>query len=152
MSKLLVDAEVIRALADILTETGLSEIEIAEKDQRIRVARNLGGSTVVAPVASAPVGVAGSESAQSVPQSQDLSKDPGAVLSPMIGVAYLSPDPSSPPFVTVGQHVQSGQVILLIEAMKTFNQIRAHKTGKITRILVSAGDPVEYGEVLAVIE
>lgn len=150
MSKLLVDAEVIRALADILTETGLSEIEIAEKDQRIRVARNLGGNTVVAPIAGAPV--AGDAPAQSVQQPQDLSKDPGAVLSPMIGVAYLTPDPSAPPFVTIGQQVQSGQVILLIEAMKTFNQIRAHKTGKITNILVSSGDPVEYGEVLAVIE
>lgn len=150
MSKLLVDAEVIRALADILTETGLSEIEIAEKDQRIRVARNLSGNTVVAPVGA--VSVAGDVPAQSLQQPQDLSKDPGAVLSPMIGVAYLTPDPSAPPFVTVGQHVQSGQVILLIEAMKTFNQIRAHKTGKITNILVSSGDPVEYGEVLAVIE
>lgn len=150
MSKLLVDAEVIRALADILTETGLSEIEIAEKDQRIRVARNLGGNTVVAPIAGTPV--AGDAPAQSVQQPQDLSKDPGAVLSPMIGVAYLTPDPSAPPFVMVGQQVQSGQVILLIEAMKTFNQIRAHKTGKITNILVSSGDPVEYGEVLAVIE
>ncbi|CAI3940285.1 MULTISPECIES: acetyl-CoA carboxylase biotin carboxyl carrier protein [Commensalibacter] len=150
MSKLLVDAEVIRALADILTETGLSEIEIAEKDQRIRVARNLSGNTVVAPVGA--VSVAGDVPAQSLQQPQDLSKDPGAVLSPMIGVAYLTPDPSAPPFVTVGQHVQSGQVILLIEAMKTFNQIRAHKTGKITNILVSSGDPVEYGEALAVIE
>ncbi|OUI78649.1 acetyl-CoA carboxylase [Commensalibacter intestini] len=148
MSKLLVDAEVIRALADILTETGLSEIEIAEKDQRIRVARNLGGSTVVA----APAAIAGEAPEQTTQQSQDLSKNPGAVLSPMIGVAYLTADPASPPFVTVGQTVQSGQVILLIEAMKTFNQIRAHKSGKITRILVSAGDPVEYGEVLAVIE
>ncbi|CAI3935296.1 Biotin carboxyl carrier protein (AccB) (PDB:1A6X) [Commensalibacter communis] len=149
MSKLLVDAEVIRALADILTETGLSEIEIAEKDQRIRVARNLGGSTVVAPVA-APVAVAGVS--EQVVSNQDLSKDPGAVLSPMIGVAYLTPEPSAPPFVTVGQTVQSGQVILLIEAMKTFNQIRAHKSGKIKNILVSSGDPVEYGEVLVVIE
>lgn len=151
MSKLLVDAEVIRALADILTETGLSEIEIAEKDQRIRVARNFGGSTVVAPVA-APAAIAGEAAEQTAQQSQDISKHPGAVLSPMIGVAYLTADPASPPFVTVGQTVQSGQVILLIEAMKTFNQIRAHKSGKITRILVSAGDPVEYGEVLAVIE
>ncbi|MDI2112813.1 acetyl-CoA carboxylase biotin carboxyl carrier protein [Commensalibacter nepenthis] len=149
MSKLLVDAEVIRALADILTETGLSEIEIAEKDQRIRVARNLGGSTVVAPVAAPVVGGA---VAEQVVSNQDLSKDPGAVLSPMIGVAYLTPEPSAPPFVTVGQIVQSGQVILLIEAMKTFNQIRAHKSGKIKNILVSSGDPVEYGEVLVVIE
>ncbi|MDI2091348.1 acetyl-CoA carboxylase biotin carboxyl carrier protein [Commensalibacter oyaizuii] len=147
MGKMLVDAEVIRALADILTETGLSEIEIAEKDQRIRVARNLGGGGVVAPVA-APVAV---ETSSQV-ATQDLSKDPGAVLSPMIGVAYLTPEPSAPAFVTVGQQVQAGQVLMLIEAMKTFNQIRAPKAGKVTRILVSSGDPVEYGEVLAVIE
>lgn len=146
MSKMLVDAEAIRALADILTETGLSEIEIAEKDHRIRVVRNI-GTTVAAPIMASAVVDSGAPK-----KVDDVSKDPGAVLSPMIGMAYLAPEPASPPFITVGQQVQSGQVLMLIEAMKTFNQIRAHKSGKVTRILVSSGDPVEYGEVLAVIE
>ncbi len=158
MSKMLVDVEVIRKLADILTETGLTEIEVSEKDQHIRVVKNItvNASPVTAPVSMAPV-----MNSASVPvtvnnddakQEEDLSKHPGALLSPMIGVAYLTPEPSAPPFVTVGQEVQSGQIIMLIEAMKTFNQIRAHKSGKLTRMLVNSGDPVEYGEVLAVIE
>lgn len=158
MSKMLVDVEVIRKLADILTETGLTEIEVSEKDQHIRVVKNI---TVNASPLTAPVSMAPVMNSEPVPvtvnnddakQEEDLSKHPGALLSPMIGVAYLTPEPSAPPFVTVGQEVQSGQIIMLIEAMKTFNQIRAHKSGKLTRMLVNSGDPVEYGEVLAVIE
>ncbi len=82
----------------------------------------------------------------------DLSKHPGAVLSPMVGVAYLSPEPSLPPYVTLGQSVAAGQTLLLIEAMKTFNQIKAPKTGVVSQILVGSGSPVEYGEVLVVLE
>lgn len=156
MSKMLVDVEVIRKLADILTETGLTEIEVSEKDQHIRVAKNItvNASAVTSPVAPAsslPTSVL-KPMKDEENKEEDLSKHPGAVLSPMIGVAYLTPEPSAPAFVTVGQEVQSGQVLMLIEAMKTFNQIRAHKSGKITRILVSPGEPVEYGEVLMVIE
>ncbi|AYN86042.1 MULTISPECIES: acetyl-CoA carboxylase biotin carboxyl carrier protein [Commensalibacter] len=158
MSKMLVDVEVIRKLADILTETGLTEIEVSEKDQHIRVVKNItvNASPVTAPVSMAPVmnsaPVPVTVNNDDAKQEEDLSKHPGALLSPMIGVAYLTPEPSAPPFVTVGQEVQSGQIIMLIEAMKTFNQIRAHKSGKLTRMLVNSGDPVEYGEVLAVIE
>ncbi|MFT8635936.1 acetyl-CoA carboxylase biotin carboxyl carrier protein, partial [Novacetimonas hansenii] len=82
----------------------------------------------------------------------DLSKHPGAVTSPMVGVAYLTPDPSAPPFVTEGQQVTAGQTLMLIEAMKTFNQIKAPRAGTLTKILVPSGEPVEYGEVLAIIE
>ena len=158
MSKMLVDVEVIRKLADILTETGLTEIEVSEKDQHIRVVKNItvNASPVTAPVSMAPVmnsaPVPVTVNNDDAKQEEDLSKHPGALLSPMIGVAYLTPEPSAHPFVTVGQEVQSGQIIMLIEAMKTFNQIRAHKSGKLTRMLVNSGDPVEYGEVLAVIE
>lgn len=158
MSKMLVDVEVIRKLADILTETGLTEIEVSEKDQHIRVVKNItvNASPVTAPVSMAPVmnsaPVPVTVNNDDAKQEEDLSKHSGALLSPMIGVAYLTPEPSAPPFVTVGQEVQSGQIIMLIEAMKTFNQIRAHKSGKLTRMLVNSGDPVEYGEVLAVIE
>ncbi len=159
MSKMLVDVEVIRKLADILTETGLTEIEVSEKDQHVRVVKNItinAGSVTTAPVSVAPVSTPMSASAavssNENKQEEDLSKNPGAVLSPMIGVAYLTPEPSASPFVKIGDEVKSGQIIMLIEAMKTFNQIRAPKAGKLTRILVSSGEPVEYGEVLAVIE
>ena len=153
MSRLLVDADAIRALADILTDTGLTEIEVAEKDSRIRVVR--AASTVAtapaqaqAPVISAPA-VATSPVAAA---PADLSKHPGAVNSPMVGVAYLSPDPSSPPFVTDGQTVTAGQTLMLIEAMKTFNQIKAPKAGTIRQILIASGDPVEFGQPLVIIE
>lgn len=146
MSRMLVDADAIRALADILTETGLTEIEVAEGDSRIRVAR---GGTVTQ-VAAAPVAVA--PAAVPVAAATDVVNHPGTMTSPMVGVAYLAPDPSSAPFVTEGQSVVAGQTIMLIEAMKTFNQIKAPRAGKVTRILIASGDPVEYGEPLAIIE
>ena len=153
MSGLLVDADAIRALAEILAETGLTEIEIAEKDNRIRVARMPAPVQAVAAaapaVAQAPAPVAAPAAA---PAAADLSRHPGAVSSPMVGVAYLTPDPSSPPFVTEGQTVSAGQTLLLIEAMKTFNQIKAPKSGTLKTLLVASGDPVEFGQPLAIIE
>ncbi|AHI26965.1 acetyl-CoA carboxylase biotin carboxyl carrier protein [Komagataeibacter swingsii] len=153
MSRLLVDADAIRALAEILTDTGLTEIEIAEKDNRIRVVR------AVAPVAHAvpaPAPVAApipvTPVTPAAPVAADPSKHPGAVTSPMVGVAYLAPDPSSPPFVTEGQQVSAGQTLLLIEAMKTFNQIKAPRAGTLSKVLVQSGDPVEFGEALVIIE
>jgi acetyl-CoA carboxylase biotin carboxyl carrier protein len=153
MSGLLVDADAIRALAEILTETGLTEIEVSEKDRRIRVARApatvqaaaLAPVAPVAPVAAAP---AAGESAAPA----DFSRHPGAVPSPMVGVAYLTPDPSSPPFVSEGQIVTAGQTLMLIEAMKTFNQIKAPRGGTLKAILVTSGDPVEFGQPLVIIE
>ncbi|MBE7620599.1 acetyl-CoA carboxylase biotin carboxyl carrier protein [Gluconacetobacter entanii] len=153
MSRLLVDADAIRALAEILTETGLTEIEIAEKDSRVRVVRAAPAAThAVAPPppVAAPAPVAAPVPVAAPPA--DLSKHPGAVTSPMVGVAYLTPDPSAPPFVTEGQQVVAGQTLMLIEAMKTFNQIKAPRAGTLTKILVPSGEPVEYGEVLAIIE
>lgn len=153
MSRLLVDADAIRALAEILTDTGLTEIEIAEKDNRIRVVRAAAPvahavpAPVPAPVAAPPVAAA-----PAAPAVTDPSKHPGAVTSPMVGVAYLAPDPSSPPFVTEGQQVSAGQTLLLIEAMKTFNQIKAPRAGTLSRVLIQSGDPVEFGEALVIIE
>ncbi|MBO1328631.1 acetyl-CoA carboxylase biotin carboxyl carrier protein [Acetobacter suratthaniensis] len=153
MSGLLVDADAIRALAEILAETGLTEIEIAEKESRIRVARMPAPVQAVAAaapaVAQAPAPAAAPAAA---PAPADLSRHPGAVSSPMVGVAYLTPDPSSPPFVTEGQSVSAGQTLLLIEAMKTFNQIKAPKSGTLKTLLVASGDPVEFGQPLAIIE
>lgn len=152
MSSIKFDPEAIRALANILTETGLTEIEITEKDSRIRVARapaQLVSQTGYAPapaIAAAPAVL--SETAAPA----DLSAHPGAVKSPMVGVAYLSTEPGSPPFVTPGQVVTEGQTLLLIEAMKTMNPIVAPRAGKIVEFIVGDTQPVEFGEPLVVIE
>jgi len=146
MTRIPVDPEAIRELALILTETGLSEIEIADKDNRIRVARTISGAPAAAPV---QVVVPAAEAAAA--PSAEPAVPAGAVTSPMVGVAYLSPEPGAPTFVSVGQTVTAGQTLLLIEAMKTFNQIRAPKAGTVTRILVSSGVPVEFGEALIIL-
>ena len=148
MIRIPIDPDTIRALAAVLVETGLTEIEIADKDSRIRVVRGSGVATAALPVAlvSAPIAPI------AAPVVQDLAAHPGAVASPMVGVAYLSPEPGLPSFVTVGQQVTAGQTLLLIEAMKTFNQIKAPKAGTVAQILVQTGAPVEYGEVLIVLE
>ncbi|MBS0642779.1 MAG: acetyl-CoA carboxylase biotin carboxyl carrier protein [Proteobacteria bacterium] len=151
MTRIPIDPDAIRALAAVLSETGLSEIEIAEKDSRIKVVRGGGpamAATVVASAPPAPVAVA----APTVAAAPDMASHPGAVVSPMVGVAYLLPEPGAAPFVTVGQTVSAGQTLLLIEAMKTFNQIKAPKAGTVTAILVQNSSPVEYGEVLMILE
>ena len=149
------DLELIRELAQILSETGLSEIEIGEGSRRVRVARNL-APVAVAPVqAAAPAGlppaaVAGPTAA---PASDAVDAGhPGAVTSPMVGAVYVAPEPGAPPFVKVGDTVAAGDTLLIIEAMKTMNPIRAPRAGRITRILVENGAPVEFGEVLLTIE
>jgi acetyl-CoA carboxylase biotin carboxyl carrier protein len=144
LTRIPIDPDTIRALAAVLVETGLTEIEIADKDSRIRVVRGGGVATAVLPVATvAPV---------AAPVTADMALHPGAVVSPMVGVAYLAAEPGSPPFVTIGQQVTAGQTLLLIEAMKTFNQIKAPKAGTVAAILVQSGVPVEYGEVLIILE
>ncbi|MFH7811926.1 MULTISPECIES: acetyl-CoA carboxylase biotin carboxyl carrier protein [Acetobacter] len=153
MSGLLVDADAIRALAEILTETGLTEIEVSEKDRRIRVARAPATVQAAAPAPVAPVApVAAAPAAGESAAPADFSRHPGAVPSPMVGVAYLTPDPSSAPFVSEGQIVTAGQTLMLIEAMKTFNQIKAPRGGTLKAILVTSGDPVEFGQPLVIIE
>src|ERR1700758_947451 len=149
MTRIPFDPDAIRALAAVLAETGLTEIEIQEKDSRIRVVRAVAAAT---PVAVAPLALAAAPAAAAPTPPPDEASHPGAVTSPMVGVAYLSPEPGSPPFVTVGQTVTAGQTLLLIEAMKTFNQIKAHKAGSVAAILIQNGAPVEYGEVLIILE
>ena len=152
MSRLPVDADAIRALADILLDTGLTEIEIAEGDSRIRVKR--APAVMQAAVSPAPLYAATPAAPAAVEPAApaDLARHPGAVKSPMVGIAYLSPEPGAPAFVTVGQSVTAGQTLMLIEAMKTFNQIKAPRSGTVSRILASIGVPVEYDEVLMVID
>ena len=151
------DPEAIRALAQILRDTDLTEIELVEKDSRIRVARKPApmqamawqgnGMAAAAPPAEA-VPAALVPAAEALPDA----KHPGLVASPMVGVAYLAPEPGQPPFVTLGAKVAQGQTLLLIEAMKTFNQIKAPRAGTVTRILIEPGTPVEYGEPLMIVE
>ncbi|MBC7432493.1 MAG: acetyl-CoA carboxylase biotin carboxyl carrier protein [Rubritepida sp.] len=145
------DPSAIRELAKILRETDLTEIELVEGDSRIRVARLMPAPAAVTYAAPAPMPAPASAPEPTLSAEFD-PKHPGAVTSPMVGVAYLSPEPGSPPFVQVGAHVTAGQTLLLIEAMKTFNQIKAPKSGTITRILIEPGTPVEYGEPLMLIE
>ena len=147
------DPAAIRELAEILRETDLTEIELVESDSRIRVARQVtvqAVATVAAPQVAAPVVAAAPLPSAIAPEAE--GPHPGTVTSPMVGVAYLAPEPGATPFITLGARVAQGQTLLLIEAMKTFNQIRAPKAGTVTRILVEAGSPVEYGEPLLVIE
>lgn len=151
---LLPDPELIRTLARLLAETGLSEIEYSSGECRIRVAR--GGERAEAPPAAMPAAVAPApaEAAAAGATSgvADLLADhPGAVKSPMVGTTYLAPQPGAPPFVRPGETVAAGQALLIIEAMKVMNQIRAPRSGRIERILVQDGDPVEYGAVLLLI-
>jgi acetyl-CoA carboxylase biotin carboxyl carrier protein len=147
MTRIPFDTAEIRALAQILADTGLTEIEIVEGETRIRVAR------APAPVTAYAAGPAPAPAVLAAPAPEpDDALHPGAVTSPMVGVVYLSPEPGLAPFVTPGQAVVAGQTLLLIEAMKTFNMIKAPQSGTVARILVSSGVPVEFGEVLLVIE
>ena len=143
-----IDQNLIRELAALLTETDLSEIEIEQQGLRVRVAR------IVSVVASAPVAAApvAAPAAPSPAQSAEKGLKPGTVTSPMVGTAYRAPEPGAPPFVEVGATVREGQTLLIVEAMKTMNQIPAPKGGTVTAILVEDGQPVEYGEPLVVIE
>ncbi len=148
MTRIPFDTDEIRALADILVDTGLTEIEISEGDSRIRVVRAL---APVAPPATYAVPLPAPPPPQAAPLEDDATH-PGAVTSPMVGVAYLSSEPGALPFVVPGQAVAAGQTLLLIEAMKTFNQIKAPRAGIVARILIASSQPVEFGEVLLVIE
>lgn len=145
------DAELVRSLATLLDETNLTEIEYDNGSTRIRVARQGMPVNVMHGHAAVPAGIAPAPAAQPA-QAVDDSSHPGAVTSPMVGVAYLSPEPGAAKFVEVGQNVTEGQTIMLIEAMKTFNPIRASRGGKLIRFLATDGQPVEFGEPLAIIE
>jgi len=146
------DPKTLAELAALLNETGLSEIELAEGDRKVRLARTLTAISVpVAAPAAAPAPAAPA-AAPATPAAPDPAKHPGAIKSPMVGVAYLSAEPGSPPYVTVGQHIEAGATLLLIEAMKTFNQIKAPRSGVVRQLLVTSGAPVEFDEPLLIVE
>ncbi len=141
------DSALIRELALLLDETSLTEIEIERAGLRVRVARNITVSAAM-PASFQPAAVAAAVPAA----GGDLAKHPGAVPSPMVGTAYWAPEPGAKPFIEVGSKVSAGQTLLIIEAMKTMNQIPAPRSGKVTAIMVGDANPVEFGEPLLVIE
>jgi acetyl-CoA carboxylase biotin carboxyl carrier protein len=149
MAKTPIDGDIVRSLAALLDETHLNEIEYEAQGLRIRVARNAAGSSAAPVAVIAPAAAP----AQQINQgAEDFTHHAGLVTSPMVGVAYLGPEPAAPRFVKVGDIVSEGQNLALIEAMKTFNPIRAPKSGKVLRILIEDGQPVEFGEPLFILD
>lgn len=145
------DSALIRELATLLDETSLSEIEIERSGLRVRVARNI--SIAASVPASVPAAAPAAAAAAPAPAAvADFSKHPGMVPSPMVGTAYWAPEPGAKPFIEVGAKVTAGQTLLIIEAMKTMNQIPSPRAGTVTHILVEDGQPVEFGEPLVIIE
>ncbi len=145
-TELTVDGNLVRTLAALLEETGLTEIEYAHGDCRIRVVRGAAQGLTVAVPATAAAGMAPAA------PSPVVAAHPGTVSAPMVGTVYLSPQPGAPPFVTVGASVSEGDVLMIIEAMKVMNQIHAARGGHIGQIMVSDGSPVEFGQALLIIE
>ena len=148
MSGFDVDYDLIRRLAELLDETGLSEIEVGEGEHRVRVVRAVAGA---APAAANPAPATADAPATQATADADAAH-PGAVTSPMVGTVYTAPEPGAAPYVKVGDTVSEGQPLFVIEAMKVMNPIRAPRAGTVTRVLVQNRDPVEYGDVLLILE
>ena len=146
--KLSVDDDLIRRLAELLEETGLSEIEIGEGTQHLRVARPGPAAAGVPVVAAVPAAVAAEPAAVETPID---ATHPGAVVSPMVGTVFLSPEPGAPPFISEGGSVAEGDTLFIIEAMKTMNPVRSPCGGTVSQILVQNETPVEFGDVLAIV-
>nr|WP_238121830.1 MULTISPECIES: acetyl-CoA carboxylase biotin carboxyl carrier protein [unclassified Xanthobacter] len=147
-----IDTDLVKDIAKLLSDSDLTEIEVEHEGLRIRVARAPAPVTVAAAPAAPVVAAAPVAAAPVAEAPADLSKHPGAVASPMVGTAYLAPEPGAANFVEVGTSVREGQTVLIVEAMKTMNAIPAPRSGTVTRILVGNAQPVEYGEPLMIIE
>jgi acetyl-CoA carboxylase biotin carboxyl carrier protein len=151
-SKPLIDRALIQELSKLLDETGLTEIEIEQDGRRVRVARGVAAATAIVPaprMAGAPMPQPVGES---VSAPFDPAKHPGVVISPMVGTAYAAPEPGARPFIDVGTSVKAGDTLLIVEAMKTMNQIPAPRAGTVIQVLFEDGQPVEFGEPLVIIE
>ncbi len=151
-----IDRALIRELAALLAETDLTEIEIEQNGMRLRVARQgVGMVAAPFPMTQAQPGPAAAPSAApaaAAADPDDLTNNPAVLKSPMVGTAYLAPEPGAPYFVKEGDKVSEGQTVMIVEAMKTMNHIPAHRSGTVTRILVANEQPVEFGEPLVLIE
>jgi acetyl-CoA carboxylase biotin carboxyl carrier protein len=148
------DPELVRELANLIADTDLTEIEVEKGDLRIRVARSLAAQVTLpmAPPAVAMASAPAPMAAVAPPPPANPKEHPGALPSPMVGTAYRRPSPDAKPFVEIGARVEAGEKVLLIEAMKTFNEIVAPRSGIVTAVMVEDGQPVEYGEPLMIIE
>lgn len=146
-----IDVDVVRQLAEILSATGLTEIECEGDDWRVRIARTPATFTAIAAPAAPSAAAAAAVDAGAKSDTEAVADDPGLLKSPMVGIVYISPEPAAPAFVKPGDPVAVGDTVLLIEAMKVFNPIKAHRAGRIERIFVTSGTPVEYGEPLLLI-
>jgi len=146
-----IDTELVEILAQLVTRLGLSEIEVAKGDFKIRVARQLSAAIIQPAVTSPQAAATGAAGAAGITAARPVD-GPGTIKSPMVGTAYLRPSAEAAPFVEVGAQVKAGDKVLLVEAMKTFNEILAPRAGTVTGILVEDGQPVEYGQPLLVIE
>ena len=143
-----IDADMVRQLADLLDETGLNEIEYGTDEWHIRVAKTGTSPKTVSDVTPSVV----AEPISGFDDSESHANHPGVVISPMVGTAYISPDPESPPFVKVGDNILEGDTLVLIEAMKVFNPIKSARSGTVTRVFINNGTPIEFGEPLMIIE
>lgn len=152
MAAMKIDENAIRKLANLLDETGLTEIEVEDNGQSIRVSKGGGVAPVYAARPMMDSDPTTPRQANTAAPSTTPADHPGAVTSPMVGTAYMAPEPGAPPFVSKGANVKEGDTLLIIEAMKVMNPIKAHRGGTVTQILVESGKPVEYGDVLLVIE
>ncbi len=146
-----VDIALVRQLAKLLNDTGLTEIEVEADDRKIRVARTMQGASVTMAAPAAPVAMA-APAPVAAPADVAPADHPGAVKSPMVGTAYLAASPEAAPFVSVGDTVKEGDTVIIIEAMKVMNPITATRGGKVTQILIANGQPVEFDQPLVVIE
>ena len=149
------DTALVKALADILEEAGLAELEYETADLSVRLSRVTGAASpvpAVAPIAAPALASAAPASISASTPAEDMASHPGAVASPMVGTVYVAAEPDAPAFVAVGDTVKKGQTVLIVEAMKVMNPIAAPRDGKITQIMVQNGQPVEFGEGLVVIE
>jgi acetyl-CoA carboxylase biotin carboxyl carrier protein len=149
-SKPAIDHELIRELTQLLEENGLTEIEIEQDGMRVRVAR--GALAAPAPAVARVLSPAVQAMAESSPAPLDPAKHPGVVISPMVGTAYAAPEPGAKPFIEVGAKVKAGDTLLIVEAMKTMNQVPAPRAGTVIQILFEDGQPVEFGQPLVIIE
>ena len=145
-----IDADAIRRLAGLLDETGLTEIEVGDGERKLRVAR--GAVAAAAPAPPSPLASAAAETSAEPRAEAAEASHPGAVKSPMVGTVYLAPEPGAAPFVKTGDEVAEGDTLVVIEAMKVMNPIRAQRAGRVARVLVENASPVEYGQILMVID
>jgi acetyl-CoA carboxylase biotin carboxyl carrier protein len=155
MSRPTIDDDLVRQLAKLLDETGLTEIEYGEGKWHLRVSKSMTTAASMVPAAAAAaaaVAAAGPAATAAAASADDAARHPGAVTSPMVGTVYVAPEPGAAPFVKTGDTVSEGQTLLLIEAMKTMNPIKAPRAGRVSQIFITNAAPVEYGEVLLILE